>query len=82
MNASIPSNLPTCADNRPTFETHLAGQGIPTYPKEVKSLVKRGRQLEAAAIEMLLTESWLHEVTVPPKDQTNLHEALIYDNFN
>jgi len=56
--------------------------GFPLNREGVKAQVKRNRSEVTDCIECLLSERWLHEVTVPAKERTNPKRAAFLVNLN
>ena len=55
--------------------------GFPLNREGVKAKVKRNRAEVADTIENLLTERWLHEVVIPPRERTNPKRAAFLVNL-
>lgn len=55
--------------------------GFPLNREGVKAKVKRNRAEVTDTIENLLSERWLHEVAIPPKERTNPKRAAFLVNL-
>lgn len=57
-------------------------EGFPLNREGVKAKLHRDRNAVTATIENLLSERWLHEVAVPPKERTNSKRAAFLVNLS
>jgi hypothetical protein len=55
--------------------------GNPLNRVGLKASIRRKASVVVAAVESLLAEHWLHEVTVPPKERTNNRRASFLVRF-